>query len=105
MLAYLPKAMLESASETETLKSLMVQLAPSGDDISVKPAPSLRKINSFISWMEAWNVYPSIIISHTPSRAAELVAYQRIITSASIEYPPSAWLTTTPSFVHFPILH
>ena len=35
--------------------------------------------------------YLSIIISHTLSRTAELVAYQCIIASASIQYPPSDW--------------
>ena len=42
--------------------------------------------------MEAWNIYLSIVIDYTPARAAELVAYQCIITSASIQYPIAAWL-------------
>ena len=78
--------------EPETRRSLTVQLASSGDDISIQPASNSRKITSFASWMEAWNICMSIVIDHTPARAAEFVAYQRIITSASIQYPIAAWL-------------
>ena len=58
------------------------------------PSASIKfeKITSFASWMEAWNIYLSIVIDHTPARAAEFVAYQHIITSASIQYPTAAWL-------------
>ena len=42
--------------------------------------------------MEAWNVYLSIRVDHAPTRAAELVVYQCIITSVSTQYPPTAWL-------------
>ena len=88
----LPKAMFSGGSEPEICRSLTVQLASSGDDISIQPASNSRKITSFASWMEAWNIYLSIVIDHTPARAAEFVAYQRIITSASIQYPTAAWL-------------
>ena len=88
----LPKAMFSGGSEPETRRSLTVQLASSGDDILIQPASNLRKITSFASWMEAWNIYLSIVIDHTPARAAEFVAYQRIITSASIQYLTAAWL-------------
>ena len=87
----LPKAMF-LGSEPETSKSLMVHLTPTGNDLSVRPQPSSKKISSFVSWMEAWNIYLAIIINHSPARAPQLVAYQRIITSASIHYPLSAWL-------------
>ena len=88
----LPKAMFSGGLEPETRRSLIVQLASSGDDISIQPASNSRKITSFASWMEAWNIYLSIVIDYTPARAAELVAYQHIITSASIQYPTAAWL-------------
>ena len=42
--------------------------------------------------METWNTYLVILINLFPVRAPELVAYQRIITSASIQYPLAAWL-------------
>ena len=35
---------------------------------------------------------PAILIDHAPARAPQLVAYQRIITSASNHYPLAAWL-------------
>ena len=42
--------------------------------------------------MEAWNVYLAILIDHSPALAPQLVAYQRIITSGSAQYPLAAWL-------------
>ena len=88
----LPKAMFLGSIEPETSKSLTAHLTPTGNDLSVWPQPSSKKISSFVSWMEAWNIYLAIIINHSPARAPQLVAYQRIITSASIHYPLSAWL-------------
>ena len=94
----LPKAMFSGALEPETGRSLTVQLAPSGDDVSIQLASNVRKITSFSSWMEAWNIYLSIVIEHTPARATEFVAYQCIITSASIQYPTAAWLNYDTQF-------
>ena len=88
----LPKAMFLGSIEPETSKPLTVHLTPTGNDLSVRPQPSSKKISSFVSWMEAWNIYLAIIINHSPACAPQLVAYQRIITSASIHYPLSAWL-------------
>ena len=85
-------AMFSGTTGTETSKSLTAQLTPVGNDLSVCPQPSAKKINSFTTWMEAWNTYLVILINHFPVRAPELVAYQRIITSASIQYPLVAWL-------------
>ena len=42
--------------------------------------------------MEAWITYLAILINHAPARAPQLVAYQRIIISASNHYPLAAWL-------------
>lgn len=42
--------------------------------------------------MEAWNIYLAILIDHSPACAPQLVAYQRIITSASINYLFATWL-------------
>ena len=55
---------------------------------SIQLASNLRKITSLSSWMEVWYIYLSIVVDHTPARAAEFVAYQCIITSASIQYCP-----------------
>ena len=82
--------MFSGGLELEAQRSLTVQLASTGNDLSTPPKPGLRKIASF-SWIEAWNIYLSISIDHAPTRAAELIAYQHIITSASIQYP--AWLS------------
>ena len=88
----LPNAMFSGSTGTEASKSLTVQLTPVGNDLSVRPQPSAKKINSFASWMEAWNIYLAILINRSPARAPQLVAYQRIITSASTQYPLAAWL-------------
>ena len=88
----LPKAMFSGSSDPEVPKSLTVQFTPTGNDLSLRPSQTTRKILSFASWMEAWNIYLAILIDHSPARAPQLVAYQRIITSASINYPLATWL-------------
>ena len=52
-----------------------------------KPPP----ISSFPMWMQAWNTYLTVILTHNPARALELVGYQRIITSTSQSLPLKAW--------------
>ena len=48
--------------------------------------------------MEAWNVYIAVLVAHYPTRASELLAYQRIICDASSHYPASCWLRYDSSF-------
>ena len=93
----LPKAMFSGSAEPDTSKSITVQLAHTGNDFSVHPQPSSRKISSFVSWMEAWNIYLAII-DHSPARAPQLVAYQRIITSTNTQNPLAAWLNNDVQF-------
>ena len=50
------------------------------------------KIDSFSSWLDAWNVYIATIVAHNPSRASELLGYQRLIHSASKHFSTAAWL-------------
>ena len=52
----------------------------------------VTKISSFMTWMEAWNIYLSILLSSNPGRALELVGYQRLIYSANQLLPLNAWL-------------
>ena len=88
----LPKAMLSSNVEPDHPGSLTLQL-PSGPSIfTIQAAAKGRKITSFSSWMEAWNVYLAIRVDFAPSSAPSLIAYQRIITSASVSYPLQSWL-------------
>jgi len=42
--------------------------------------------------MEAWNIFMAITVAHKPSKALELIAYQAIITLASMQFPLTAWL-------------
>lgn len=80
----------ESQSQTLTL-----QLNPSGDNYFIRPqsAPNNRKISSFAAWMEAWNVYLAVRISINPACAPQLMAYQRIITTANSDHPLNAWIS------------
>lgn len=51
------------------------------------------EITCFADWMEAWNNYVSVIVAHTPSRALEMIGYQKIITSANSQVPFFQWST------------
>ena len=62
----LPMAMFLGSIEPETPKSPTVHLTLTGNDLSVRPQPSSKKISSFVSWMEAWNIYLAIIINYSP---------------------------------------
>lgn len=43
-------------------------------------------------WMQAWNIYLTVTLTHNPARALGLVGYQRIITSANHSLPLKAWI-------------
>ena len=88
----LPKAMLSSNVEPDHPGSLTLQLPSGPSNFTVQPAAKGRKITSFSSWMEAWNIYLAIRVDFAPSSAPSLIAYQRIITSASVSYPLQSWL-------------
>ena len=88
----LSRAMFSGTQSVEPSKFITFYLNPEKDDFSVRPTPPPRKISSFLTWMEAWNIYLAILIDHAPARAPQLVAYQRIITSASNQSPLAAWL-------------
>ena len=49
-------------------------------------------ITSFSLWMQAWNIYLFVMLTHNTARALELIGYQRIITSANQSLPLKAWL-------------
>ena len=89
----LPKAMFSSGTEPEGTTSFTFQLPSNSGDISVRPAKKPKSITSFSNWMEAWNIYLAVCVDHMPFRAPSLIAYQRIITSASIQYPLESWLS------------
>ena len=84
--------MLSSNVEPEHPTSFIVQLPSGSGDFSLHPSTKGRKITSFSSWMEAWNVYLAICIDQIPSCTPSLMAYQCIITSASVSYSLQSWL-------------
>ena len=89
----LPKAMFSSGIELDNANSFTVQLPSNSRDLSVRPAVKPKRITSFSDWMQAQNIYLAVCVNHIPSRAPSLVAYQHIITSASVQYPLESWLT------------
>ena len=90
----LSSTMFSGSIRADTSKSLTVQLTPMGNDLSVRPQPPAKKITSFTSWMEAWNIYLAILIDHSPVHAPQLVAYQRIITSPTNVQRPTTTSTS-----------
>ena len=54
--------------------------------------PAIKRITSFDTWMQAWNLYLAVILAHNPSRAVELYGYQRLICSAHTLLPLESWL-------------
>ena len=92
-------SMHDSPSRQPTAHSLTLQMSPQGGGFKIAPAHNTtRKINSFSLWMEAWNVYASTLLSANPSRALELFGYQRLITSANLCLPFSAWMSYDTKF-------
>lgn len=69
-----------------------VIIANSNNSSSLGKMYQPPNITSFTEWMEAWNKYLTVIITHSPSRALEMIGYQRIITSANSQVPLSTWL-------------
>ena len=84
--------MFSSNLEFDSSTSFTIQLPRNNCNFSVHLTAKTRKIPSFSSWMEAWNIYLAVCIDHMPSWAPSLVAYQRIITSANTLHPLESWL-------------
>ena len=91
----------ETSSGQKHLKSLTIQLTPMVINLLVCPNHSPER-SSFVSWMEVWNIYLVILMDLSPVSASQLVAYQRIITLASIQYPLAAWLNYDVQFRTLP---
>jgi len=81
----LPKAMFSLATESS---GYTFQLLDNGGELSLRPSAKPKRITSFSNW----NVYLAVCINHTPSRGPSLVAYQRIIASASSQQPLESWM-------------
>ena len=59
--------------------------------LSYRP-PAIKRITSFDTWMQAWNLYLAVILAHNPSRAVERFGYQRLICYAHTLLPLESWL-------------
>ena len=75
------------------------QMSAQNSGIQVSQAPiTTRKINSFALWMEAQNVYASILPSAYLAHAQELLGYQHLVISANLQYPFSSWMSYNVKF-------
>ena len=93
----LSKSML-GASEPQS-HTLTLQLNPSRDNYSITPqASTCKRITSFSGWMEAWTLYLSVRVFLDPSCAPQLIAYQRIITTANSDHPLQSWINYDKKF-------
>ena len=54
--------------------------------------PNATRIPLFTTWMEAWNIYLSVLLNNNPGRAIDLVGYQRLICSSNKLLPINACL-------------
>ena len=63
----IPNIMFSSSLELDSSTSFTVQLPHNNGNLSVHPTAKTRKIMSFSSWMEAWNVYLAVCIDHMSS--------------------------------------
>ena len=68
--------------------------------LSVHPTVKTRKITSFSSWMEAWNVYLAICVDDMLSHAPSLVAYRCIKSSTNTIHLLDYWLDYIVQFLN-----
>ena len=66
--------------------------------IAQQRSANRRAVRDFATWMEAWNVYITILVASYPARTLELLGYQRIICEASSRFPARCWLRYDASF-------
>ena len=50
-------------------------------------------VNDILLWLECYTTMAAILISQYPSKAAELLAYQRTILCAHRDFEGTAWVT------------
>ena len=65
-------------------------------DATADPLPStqqpIKKISSNVMWMQVWNLYLLVILSHNPAKVLEMISYQCLICSATALLPLQSWL-------------
>ena len=72
------------------------ELVPTSEGLSLRESTARRQkrhVDDLTSWLEAWTVYCSVVLSAAPHRCQELLAYQAIIATASRQFYPEAWLS------------
>ena len=81
----------------------MVELVPDtyryGEEEGSRCCHQLRRssrqapVNDILLWLECYTTMTAILISQYPSKAAELLAYQRTILYAHRDFEGTAWVT------------
>ena len=65
-------------------------------DATTDPLPStqqpIKKISSNVMWMQVWNLYLLVILSHNHAKILEMIPYQCLICSATALLPLQSWL-------------
>ena len=64
-----------------------------------------RPIADFSAWLEAWTICSSVIAKENPSRAAELLGYQFIISNAQQQFTTESVFNDDKAFRHFAAAH
>ena len=49
-----------------------------------------RRVSDFASWLEAWNTYLRVRVTHAPAEALALIKYQSHMAMLFASYPPAA---------------
>ena len=63
--------------------------------------PVIKAITSFDTWMQAWNLYPSVLLANNPSRAVELFGYIPMAHLLAKHSPSSPFMATIRMIVNF----
>ena len=73
--------------------------------VSIRPRstssqPTRHREHDMASWLEAFILYPSVLMDASPDRAGQLLAYQARILEANNNYDTDAWLAYDLRFRH-----
>ena len=93
----IPAQLQQQIMQGEYVSFVMLLHRAKFSDVSEDPAssskpPAIKRIASFDTWIQAWNLYLLVILAHNPSHAVEPFGYERLICSANTLLPLDSWL-------------
>ena len=65
----------------------VVTLPDAAADLLLSTQQPIKKVSSFVMWMQAWNLYLSVILSHNLVEVLEMIPYQHLNCSATTLLP------------------